>query len=121
VFDVKRLIGRKFEDPSVKKDASLFPFAVVDRGGKPYVQVEVKSGELKTFAPEEVSAMVLLKMKEISQTFLGEDVKHAVITVPAYFNDAQRQVSDFLCLRALLHLIQHASCRRPKTLVQSPV
>jgi heat shock protein 5 len=92
VFDVKRLIGRKYADKSVQADKKLFPFNVVNREEKPYVQVDVK-GEQKTFAPEEVSAMILSKMRTVAETFLGKEVKHAVVTVPAYFNDAQRQAT----------------------------
>jgi molecular chaperone DnaK (HSP70) len=98
VFDVKRLIGRKFEDPTVQKDKTLFPFHVEsDKGGKPVI--ELKDSELtgkhskSTFTPEEISGMVLRKMKETAETYLGCEVKHAVVTVPAYFNDAQRQAT----------------------------
>ncbi|KAK7104855.1 hypothetical protein V1264_019505 [Littorina saxatilis] len=92
VFDAKRLIGRRFTDNSVQKDMKHWPFKVVDDGGKPKVQVEYK-GENKTMAPEEVSSMVLVKMKETAEAFLGQKVKDAVITVPAYFNDSQRQAT----------------------------
>ena len=92
VFDVKRLIGRKFKDKTVKADKKLFPFELVDKDGKPYVRVDV-SGEKKTFAPEEVSAMILGKMRSIAEGFLGKEIKNAVVTVPAYFNDAQRQAT----------------------------
>merc|ERR1711937_100711 len=92
VFDVKRLIGRKYTDKTVKADKKLFPFELVDKDGKPYVRVDV-SGEKKTFAPEEVSAMILGKMRSIAEGFLGKDIKNAVVTVPAYFNDAQRQAT----------------------------
>ncbi|GMH70331.1 hypothetical protein TrRE_jg3528 [Triparma retinervis] len=93
VFDVKRLIGRKFADPSVQKDKALFPFELVkDKEGKPNVQVEIK-GEKKEMSPEEVSGMILRKMKETAESFLGTKVNHAVVTVPAYFNDAQRQAT----------------------------
>ncbi|GMI41968.1 hypothetical protein TrCOL_g13763 [Triparma columacea] len=93
VFDVKRLIGRKFDDPSVQKDKALFPFELVkDKEGKPNVQVEIK-GEKKEMSPEEVSGMILRKMKETAESFLGTKVHHAVVTVPAYFNDAQRQAT----------------------------
>merc|ERR1711912_125398 len=78
-----------FKDKTVKADKKLFPFELVDKDGKPYVRVDV-SGEKKTFAPEEVSAMILGKMRSIAEGFLGKDVKNAVVTVPAYFNDAQR-------------------------------
>ena len=93
VYDAKRLIGRKFEDASVAEDASHFPFRLRgDQGGKPVVEVDVK-GEKKAFSPEEVSAMILGKMKDTAEAFLGVEVKHAVVTVPAYFNDAQRQAT----------------------------
>ncbi|CAM9455787.1 unnamed protein product [Ectocarpus fasciculatus] len=92
VFDVKRLIGRGFSDKSVQSDMKLFPFKIVNKDSKPQVQVDVK-GSKKTFAPEEISAMVLVKMKEIAEAFLGKDVANAVVTVPAYFNDAQRQAT----------------------------
>ncbi|XP_045165411.2 heat shock protein 70 B2-like [Mercenaria mercenaria] len=89
VFDAKRLVGRKFDDQSVQNDMKHWPFKVVNNGGKPKIQVEYK-GEMKTFAPEEISSMVLTKMKETAEAYLGKKVKNAVVTVPAYFNDAQR-------------------------------
>jgi len=92
VFDAKRLIGRKFEDDVVQKDMKHWPFKVVSDGGKPKIQVEFK-GDEKTFAPEEVSSMVLTKMKETAEAYLGKKVSDAVITVPAYFNDSQRQAT----------------------------
>ncbi|KAG9003231.1 70-kilodalton heat shock protein [Tulasnella sp. JGI-2019a] len=92
VFDAKRLIGRKFADAEVQADIKHFPFTVVDKGGKPYAQVEYR-GETKTFSPEEISSMVLLKMKETAESYLGTTVKDAVVTVPAYFNDSQRQAT----------------------------
>jgi endoplasmic reticulum chaperone BiP len=92
VFDVKRLIGRKYSDKSVQADKKLFPFGVVSKDDKPYVEVTIE-GKKRQFAPEEVSAMILNKMKEIAETFLGKSVQHAVVTVPAYFNDAQRQAT----------------------------
>jgi len=92
VFDVKRLIGRNFNDKTVQADKKLVPYQIVDKQGKPFVQVTV-NGEAKTFAPEEISAMVLQKMRSIAEGFLGEEVQHAVVTVPAYFNDAQRQAT----------------------------
>ncbi|KAK1392114.1 Luminal-binding protein 2 [Heracleum sosnowskyi] len=93
IFDVKRLIGRQFEDKDVQRDRKLVPYNIVNKDGKPYIQVKVKDGETKVFSPEEISAMVLTKMKETAEAFLGEKVKNAVITVPAYFNDAQRQAT----------------------------
>jgi len=92
VFDAKRLIGRKMDDPSVTNDSKHFPFKLVGKDGKPHIGVEFK-GEQKTFSPEEISSMVLVKMKETAEAYLGKDVKHAVITVPAYFNDSQRQAT----------------------------
>ncbi|KAJ1560973.1 70-kilodalton heat shock protein [Cladochytrium tenue] len=92
VFDAKRLIGRRFADAEVQSDMKHWPFKVVDKGGKPYIQVEYK-GETKTFTPEEVSSMVLLKMKETAEAYLGTPVANAVVTVPAYFNDSQRQAT----------------------------
>ncbi|KAH3802465.1 hypothetical protein DPMN_156142 [Dreissena polymorpha] len=92
VFDVKRLVGRTWDDPSVQHDIKYWPFKVINKNGKPHVQVKVK-GTDKTFAPEEISAMVLGKMKEVAEAYLGETIKNAVVTVPAYFNDAQRQAT----------------------------
>lgn len=92
IFDAKRLIGRRFTDSTVTSDRKHWPFEVVDEGGKPKLQVEYK-GETKQFLPEEISAMVLTKMKQTAEAYLGQEVKSAVITVPAYFNDAQRQAT----------------------------
>merc|ERR1712118_403170 len=92
LFDVKRLIGRRFKDSTVQKDMKLLPFKIVNKGGKPMISVKGK-GETKQLMPEEVSSMVLTKMKETAENYLGKEVKHAVITVPAYFNDAQRQAT----------------------------
>lgn len=89
IYDAKRLIGRKFNDPIVQKDIISWPFKVISEGDKPLIQVQYK-GETKTLRPEEVSAMVLQKMKEVAESYLGQEVKDAVITVPAYFNDSQR-------------------------------
>ena len=71
----------------------LLSYEVVERNGKPHVRVQVKEGDVREFSPEEVSAMVLAKMKETAEAYLGEKVAHAVVTVPAYFNDAQRQAT----------------------------
>jgi L1 cell adhesion molecule like protein len=92
IFDAKRLIGRKFEDPTVQADMKHWPFTVIDAATKPKLQVEYQN-ETKTFTPEEISAMVLTKMKETAEAYLGCDVKDAVVTVPAYFNDSQRQAT----------------------------
>ncbi|EQC30322.1 hsp70-like protein [Saprolegnia diclina VS20] len=93
VFDAKRLIGRKFNDPATQADIKHWPFKVTPGAGdKPQITVEFK-GESKTFQPEEISSMVLIKMKEVSEAFIGSPVNNAVITVPAYFNDSQRQAT----------------------------
>ena len=89
VFDVKRLIGRNFSDKSVQADKKLVPYDIVSDQNKPMVQV-TQNGKQAKFAPEEVSAMILSKMKNTAETFLGKDIGDAVVTVPAYFNDAQR-------------------------------
>jgi len=92
VFDVKRLIGRKFSDKSVQADKKLVPYSIVSDKDKPVIQV-TQSGKDAQFAPEEVSAMILQKMKLTAETFLGKEIGNAVVTVPAYFNDAQRQAT----------------------------
>jgi len=92
VFDAKRLIGQKYNDPKVQEDLKHLSYNVVNKENKPFIQVEFR-GETKVFAPEEVSAMILVKMKEIAEAYLGEEVKDAVVTVPAYFNDSQRQAT----------------------------
>ena len=93
IYDVKRLIGRDFKDKTVQKDKALLSFDIVDKAGKPYVSTGVAGGGDKVFSPEEISAMILGKMKEIAEGFLGKKIKNAVVTVPAYFNDAQRQAT----------------------------
>lgn len=92
VFDAKRLIGRKFNDPKIQQDMKHWPFKVINEGGKPKIEIEFK-GEIKRFAPEEISSMVLTKMKDVASAYLGRDISDAVITVPAYFNDSQRQAT----------------------------
>merc|ERR1712179_437470 len=92
VFDAKRLIGRRYDDATVHSDMKHWPFKVVSTAGKPNIQVEYK-GETKVFSPEEISSMILVKMKEAAEAFLGAKVTDAVITVPAYFNDSQRQAT----------------------------
>jgi len=89
VYDAKRMIGRRYSEKTIQKDIKLWPFEVVNREGKPYVKVNYQGGE-RTFAPEEISAMVLTKMKLVAEAYLGKKVTHAVVTVPAYFDDAQR-------------------------------
>ena len=92
IFDAKRLIGRKFDDSNVQADMKHWPFKVQNSGGKPKLSVEFKNEE-KQFTPEEISSMVLTKMKETAEAFLGHAVRDAVVTVPAYFNDSQRQAT----------------------------
>ena len=92
IFDAKRLIGRKFDDPAVQSDIKHFPFKVISSDNKPKIQATYQ-GELKTFQPEEISSMVLTKMKEVAESYIGEKVTDAVVTVPAYFNDSQRQAT----------------------------
>ncbi|CAN1844737.1 Heat shock 70 kDa protein BIP2 [Linum perenne] len=89
IFDIKRLIGKKFDDEEVQRDLKYLPYNVVNKEGKPYVEVE----KGKLFSPEEISAMVLTKMKETAESYLGKPVDGAVVTVPAYFNDTQRQAT----------------------------
>ncbi|RWW51861.1 hypothetical protein BHE74_00041761, partial [Ensete ventricosum] len=105
--DVVGPLGRRFEDKEVQKDMKLVPYIIVNKDGKPYIQVKIKDGEVKVFSPEEISAMILTKMKETAEAFLGKKIKDAVVTVPgikknlifvlfcppAYFNDAQRQAT----------------------------
>jgi len=90
IYVVKRLIGRKFDDKEVQRDAKWLPYDVISKGGKPYISIDMPGMGKKSFSPEEVSAMILTKMKDIAESYLSEEIKYAVITVPAYFNDAQR-------------------------------
>lgn len=92
IFDVKRLIGREYSDKHVQADKKLFPFKIVSHKNKPMISV-TQNGKNTKFAPEEISAMVLQKMKTTAEAFLGVEVKRAVVTVPAYFNDAQKQAT----------------------------
>lgn len=92
VFDAKRLIGRDWVEKSVQHDIQFFPFKVINKNDKPHIKVSTSQGD-KVFAAEEISAMVLGKMKEVAEAYLGKTVTHAVVTVPAYFNDAQRQAT----------------------------
>jgi heat shock protein 5 len=104
-YDIKRLIGRKFEDKEVQSDAKFLPYKIVNKDGKPYVRSNFK-GEEKVFSPEEISAMILIKMKEVAENYLGYEVKNAVVTVPAYFNDAQRQATKDAGLIAGLNVLR---------------
>ncbi|MCJ1430897.1 ATPase with role in protein import into the ER, partial [Xylographa pallens] len=105
IYDIKRLIGRKFNDKDVQADMKHFPFKVTNVDGKPSVTVEV-SGKDRSFTPEEVSAMVLGKMKEIAESYLGKKVENAVVTVPAYFNDNQRQATKDAGIIAGLNVLR---------------
>merc|ERR1712134_204599 len=105
IFDAKRLIGRQYQDSTVQSDMKHWPFTVTNAGGKPKLQVEYKSEE-KNFTPEEISAMVLVKMKETAESYLGQEVKDAVVTVPAYFNDSQRQATKDAGVIAGLNIIR---------------
>ncbi len=106
IFDAKRLIGRKMSDENVISDMKHWPFKLKgDSNNKPLIQVQYKDEE-KTFTPEEISSMVLVKMKEVAESYLGKDVKNAVITVPAYFNDSQRQATKDAGLIAGLNILR---------------
>lgn len=106
LFDVKRLIGRKFSDRGVQEDIKHMPFKVFTKGDdKPYIEVDYMN-EKKVFAPEEISAIVLKKMKETAEEYLGTPVKNAVITVPAYFNDSQRQATKDAGIIAGLNVLR---------------
>ncbi|KAI7302853.1 Heat shock 70 kDa protein, partial [Hortaea werneckii] len=105
VFDAKRLIGRKFQDAEVQADMKHFPFKIIEKAGKPVIQVDFK-GETKDFTPEEISSMVLTKMRETSEAYLGGTVNNAVVTVPAYFNDSQRQATKDAGLIAGLNVLR---------------
>merc|ERR1711963_661891 len=105
IFDAKRLIGRQYQDSTVQSDMKHWPFKVNNAGGKPRLQVEYKAEE-KNFTPEEISAMVLTKMKETAESYLGQEVKDAVVTVPAYFNDSQRQATKDAGVIAGLNIIR---------------
>jgi len=105
IFDAKRLIGREWSDQNVQSDIKFFPFKVVEKNSKPNIKVETGSGQ-KMFTPEEISAMILGKMKETAEAYLGKPVTHAVVTVPAYFNDAQRQATKDAGVIAGLHVMR---------------
>ncbi len=117
IFDIKRLIGRKFNEPTVQNDIKLVPYKVLpDKDGNCLVEVEYL-GEKKTFTPIEITSMIITKMKETAEAYLGEEVKNAVITVPAYFNDSQRQatkdaatIAGLNCLRIINEPTAAALC-----------
>jgi L1 cell adhesion molecule like protein len=103
--DAKRLIGRRYDDPTVREDMKHWPFAVINDGGKPKIQVKYK-GETKTFSPEEISSMVLTKMKETAEMTLGKLATSAVITVPVYFNQSQRRATKNAGAAAGLNVVR---------------
>ena len=105
IFDAKRLIGREWSDPTVQKDIKYLPFKTFNKNGKPHIKVNTAGGE-KVLTPEEVSAMVLTKMKTIAEDYLAANVTHAVVTVPAYFNDAQRAATKDAGIIAGLNVIR---------------
>ncbi|EYE99577.1 molecular chaperone Hsp70 [Aspergillus ruber CBS 135680] len=105
VFDAKRLIGRRYNDAEVQADMKHYPFKIADQGGKPVVEVEFK-GETKQFTPEEISSMILVKMRETAEAYLGGTVNNAVVTVPAYFSDSQRQATKDSGLIAGLNVLR---------------
>ncbi len=105
VYSIKRLIGRDYNDKEVQNDKKLLPYKIIDKSGKPYVEAEV-NGAKKQMSPEEISSMILVKMKQIAEAYLGQEVSNAVITVPAYFNDAQRQATKDAGLIAGLNVLR---------------
>jgi L1 cell adhesion molecule like protein len=111
IFDVKRLIGRKFNDPTVQSDMKHWPFKVINDNGKPIIKIEYKK-QIKLFTPEQISSMILTKMKQIAEDYLGEKVSQAVITVPSLFNHSQRQATkDAATIAGLkvLHIINEST------------
>jgi L1 cell adhesion molecule like protein len=105
IFDVKRLIGRKFDDSTVQTDMKHWPFEVINDNGKPIIEIEYKK-QIKLFTPEQISSMILTKMKQIAEDYLGEKVSEAVITVPALFNSSQRQATKDAATIAGLNVLR---------------
>ena len=105
VYDVKRLIGRRYADSTVQYDKKYLPYDIVDKDGRPYISI-TSNGQKKIYAPEEISAMVLTKMKEIAESYSGKKIKNAIVTVPAYFNDAQRQATKDAGIIAGLNVVR---------------
>ncbi|KAK6943805.1 Heat shock protein 70 family [Dillenia turbinata] len=106
IFDIKRLMGKQFNDPEVRGDIKFFPYKVVEKDGNPCIQMKMRDAEEKLFRPEEISALILGKMKETAEAFLGKKIRDAVITVPAYFNDAQRQATKHAGTIAGLNVVR---------------
>ena len=105
VYEIKRMIGREYNDPVLQRDLKLLPYTVLNEKGRPKVKVSFMN-EDKSFSPEEISAMILTKMKDIAESYLGKKVTDAVITVPAYFNDSQRQSTKDAGLIAGLNVLR---------------
>lgn len=105
IYSVKRLIGRDYNDKEVQNDKKLLPYNIVSKNGKPFIETTI-GGAKKQMSPEEISSMILVKMKQIAEAYIGEEVKNAVITVPAYFNDAQRQATKDAGLIAGLNVLR---------------
>ena len=106
LYDVKRLIGRKFSDKTVQYDKKYLPYEIVNKESRPYISVPNVQGETKTYAPEEISAMVLTKMKEIAESYTGKNIKNAIVTVPAYFDNSQRQATKDAGIIAGLNVVR---------------
>ncbi len=106
LYDVKRLIGRRYSDKTIQYDKKYLPFEIIDRDGKPYIEVPNVRGETKVFAPEEISAMVLVKMREIAESYSGKKIKNAIVTVPAYFDNSQRQSTKDAGIIAGLNVVR---------------
>jgi heat shock protein 5 len=106
LYDVKRLIGRKFNDKTVQYDKKYLPYDIVDKEGRPYISVPNVKGETKVFSPEEISAMVLVKMREIAESYSGKKIKNAIVTVPAYFDNSQRQSTKDAGIIAGLNVVR---------------
>jgi heat shock protein 5 len=106
LYDVKRLIGRKYSDKTVQYDKKYLPYEIVDRDGKPYIEVPEVRGVTKVFSPEEISAMVLVKMREIAESYSGKKIKNAIVTVPAYFDNSQRQSTKDAGIIAGLNVVR---------------
>ncbi len=106
LYDVKRLIGRRYGDKTVQYDKKYLPYDIIDKEGRPYISVPNVNGETKKYAPEEISAMVLVKMKEIAESYTGKKIKNAIVTVPAYFDNSQRQATKDAGIIAGLNVVR---------------
>lgn len=106
LYDVKRLIGRRFTDKTVQYDRKYLPYEIIDKDGRPKISVPNVQGETKVYAPEEISAMVLTKMRDIAESYTGKEIKNAIVTVPAYFDNAQRQATKDAGVIAGLNVVR---------------